>query len=105
MSFTLGYTPEKFKVVLTRGADFFASLRRSDGEAWPETARLVIAFPGIDITFVATLNGPTATWNEDSLLVSDLINLKPKSVQLWYFEGEDAQTEVLWAQGAPVVAG
>lgn len=99
MTFTLGYTPEKFRLVITAGSDFYAPLTRSDGVPWPAGCQLVLDFDN-GTTWPATLQGANATWDVDQDDVDALIATRPRKVRLWYVEGE---TRLLWAQGAPVV--
>lgn len=98
MSFTLGFTPEKFKLVVAAGSDFYASLVRSDGNDWSDSAELILDFAD-GATWTADLSGATATWDVDQDDVDVVIALKPKKVRLWYVDGE---TRTLWAQGSLV---
>lgn len=100
MSFTLGYTPEKFKLALTAGSDFFSALTRSDGASWPDGTQLVLEFD-TGASWPAALSGATATWDIDQDVVDAVIAARPRKVRLWYVDGE---TRLLWAQGAPAVS-
>lgn len=106
MTFTLGFAPENFSVLLSAGSDFVAALRRSDNTAWPAGITLTLDFgavtnpatPDADpvpVQWAATLNGPTATWDVDETQVA--LALLATKVRLWYVEGE---TRLLWASGA-----
>lgn len=98
MTFTLGYTPEKFKLIVASGSDFFSSLRRSDDTDWPESSLVTLDF-GNEMQWDATLDGPTATWDVDQAEVAAVIAAKPKKVRLWYVDGE---VRLLWASGVLV---
>lgn len=97
MTFTLGYTPEKFKLVLAAGADFFSALTRSDGQPWPVGSELILDFAGAAPSWTATLSGATATWDVDQADVDALIAARPRKVRLFYVDGE---ARLLWAVGA-----
>jgi len=101
MAFTLGSAPEKFKVVVSAGSDFFSALTRSDGQPWPDGAELIIDFGDAAPAWHAALAGATATWAVDEADVDALIAAKPKKVRLFYVDGD---TRLLWAQGALAVS-
>lgn len=100
MTFTLGYTPEKFKVIVAAGADFYAALTRSDDTDWPASSVLTLDF-GEGTLWEATLSGATAQWNVDQVDVDVLIARRPRGVKLWYVDGA---TRLLWAHGSLVTS-
>lgn len=97
MAFTLGSAPDTLKVVLVKGADFVSTLTRKDGTDWPVDTEVVLEFKTTSpVSWSATLTGSSAMWNVDQADVDALIAAKPRSVKLWYVEGE---VRLLWAQG------
>lgn len=97
MTFTLGYAPEKFKLTVTAGADFFQALTRSDDVPWSSTAELILDFDNAAPAWHATLSGATATWDVDQTEVDALIAARPRKVRLYYVDGE---TRLVWGVGA-----
>lgn len=99
MTFTLGYKPEKFKLDLSPGSDFFAGLERDDDTDWPDGSEVTLEVVGGE-SFPADLAGPVASWEIDEVQVDEIIDLKPKKIKLWYVEGT---TRLLWGIGTLVV--
>jgi hypothetical protein len=95
MTFTMGYAPQDFLVVLTPGADFVSALARPDEAAWDPGLRLTLDL-GPDHQWDAELSGQTATWLVDSEDVDAALASNPSSARLWYVDGE---TRLLWAVG------
>lgn len=94
MTLTFGYTPQELRVVLSRGASFSSSLRRSDGEAWPAGLQLSLDFDGA--VWPADLNGPVASWTRSADEVDAVLTAGPNTVRLWYVAGD---RKLLWATG------
>lgn len=98
-SFTLGQTPHQMTVVLSPGADFVATLIRSDGEDWPTgTAVDLVIDAGTPLAAVVT--GPNVAWDIDSAVLDPIIAGHPKKARLYHTLAGDT---VLWALGTVVV--
>lgn len=95
MTFRLGYAPQDFLVLLTPGADFVASLRRTDEEPWPDGLVLTIDLGGPH-QWVAELAGQEASWDVDAEAVDAALAASPSKARLWYTQGD---TRLLWATG------
>lgn len=101
---TLGSVPQMLKVILTKNADFVASMKKADNTSWP-SAQLFLQFEIKDaspIVWQASFSGAVASWNVDLVDVNALLAAKPRGVKLWYDEGD---YEALWAQGEIDVRG
>ena len=88
----LGDVPDPLLVNLTAGSPFVTSLRRNDGEPWPEDTELELRL-GTHV-WAATLTGSEASWDVAAASVDAA--LTQRRAQLW-LNGS------LWAAG-PVVA-
>lgn len=102
---TLGTVPQVLKVILVEHADFVASMRRSDGQSWPDGASLSLQFTlkeGGPTIWEASFASAVASWDVDRDVVDALVASKPRAVRLWYEEGE---LQALWAQGEIDVRG
>lgn len=94
MSITLGTVPENLTVVLTKDADFFTTLENADGN-WPSGATIQLIFEDGTI-WDSVISGENATFSIDATEVNLIIDLKPRTVKLFYKEGT---TEICWALG------
>ena len=97
MPLTLGARPETLTVVLTRGADFVATLTNRNG-AWDPTATITLVFStDPETTWTATINGADAVFNEDKALADAIPG--NTSVELRHTVGDLDQ---VWARGRVV---
>jgi hypothetical protein len=90
----LGYVPQNLTVVVSRGADFYSSMRRGDGAPWAADLTLTLDFGAVQ--WAATLAGPVATWQATAAQVQAMLDSNPAEVRLWHTSGDRT---VLWARG------
>lgn len=86
-------------VVLSTGADFVATLTRSDNVVWPAgtSVQLVIDdHPPWD----ATVDGASLNWEIDEAIVAPVIAAGPKIAKLYHILGT---AKTMWATGPVVV--
>lgn len=95
MTFTMGYAPQDFLVVLAHGSDFATSLRRTDGADWPTGLAVSIDFSTGE-SWAAQVDGSLISWSVDAAVVDAVIAAAPDAVRLWYVDG---LTRLLWARG------
>jgi hypothetical protein len=95
MSFTMGYTPQDFVVILAQGADFATVLRRTDGTPWPAGLAVSIDF-STGQSWGAQVDGELISWTIDAAQVDEVIAANPASVRLWYVDGA---TRLMWGAG------
>jgi hypothetical protein len=98
-SLTLGATPAALTLVLSRNADFVASLTRADGTPFPDGSEISIVIDG-GSPLTGTITGPTVSWEVDEAVVGTIIAASPKQARMYY---ELDETKVLWATGSVVV--
>lgn len=98
---TLGFTPERLTVVVSKDADFFSSLQNKDGD-WSSTASLELRFG--DIVWTATIVGDLATFSESEEAVNALIESRARVAKLFYLDSSD-DTDLCWAQGKVEING
>lgn len=96
---TLGATPATLTLVLSRNADFVASLTRADATPFDDGSVISIVVDG-GAPLVATITGPTASWEVDEVAIAAIIAATPKQARLYY---ELLDVKVLWASGSVVV--
>lgn len=94
MPLVLGARPEVLTVVLTRGADFIATLSNRNGP-WDPAAVITLVFAtDPETTWTATITDASATFNVDKAL-ADTIPART-DVELRYTLGDVDQ---VWARG------
>lgn len=96
---TLGAVPATLTLVLSRDADFVASLTRADGTSFPVGSAVYLEVDG-GAPLAGTVTGPTVSWDIDEAAVALIIAAKPKQARLYY---ELDTTRMLWALGPVVV--
>ena len=94
---TLGASPAKMSVILTKDAAFYQELENADGAF---TAGAVIDLRIGASTWVATIAGAVATFNIDKATVNTVITAAPKTAKLHYTDGS---ADLVWAIGAVVI--
>lgn len=93
MSITLGTAPQKLNVLLTKDADFFTTLRSSDGD-WPGTARIELRLGSI--VWEAEITGTDAVISVDFVEVNKVYSSPIQQAKLFYIDGT---TDICWGLG------
>ncbi len=93
----LGHQPRDDLVVpLTAGATYLCTLVAS--EPWPAGTRIELRFPHTTIApWVADIDATDARFTIAPTRVDAALNLRPRTVQLWYLP--DTDTPLCWARG------
>lgn len=109
MSITLGFSPERLTVKLSRFGDFVAALIYDDGDPltvneWPVGVSIELRFYSTAdsevaaVTWPATIVDDRADWHIDNADIDTDI-LDPSNVTARLFYDDGAGTELEWAIG------
>lgn len=93
MSINLGYVPQALTVTLVRGSAFVSSLLAAT--PWPPSTVITLVLGAV--TWTATINGASATWDRPPADVAAVLDAGTRTAVLTYTSsGGEAVT---WAKG------
>lgn len=95
---TLGRRPDTLNVILSRTADFIATLHRQDNTAWP--AGTVVTLTIGETSWPATVAGADLSWNVDKATVATAHAAGTHPATLTLTQGT---ADLTWAEGKAFV--
>ena len=103
MTISLGFKPLPLEVRLARDSDFVCSLVAEAG--WPEGVEIELVFPhdGSTTTWLATIDGDTASWKIPHAQVAALLAANARKVRLHYRDTAGSG-DLLWGVGSVVTS-
>lgn len=96
---TLGFTPHDLDVILTRGADFFTTIKKKTGD-WDPGVAITLVLGGTSFPF--TIDGDDATLVIDKADVETVINARTTKAKVLYNQGS---ADVTWMMGDVISSG